>query len=223
MGWAGFLSMAIFRLPLYMNKNINFWKLLGCGKNGTFDIHPDWRQWAILTVAKPANIPATQHFFYGKFIPTWWKFFQCELYTFLLEPIQGHGLWNGKEAFGNLPKQTDYAGKIATLTRATIRLNRLKNFWNHVNTVALKMNTAEGFITSIGIGEVPWIRQATFSVWESKEHMKAFAYQMPEHTEVIRKTRKENWYSEDMFVRFKILNASGTLHGKNPLNTKQFF
>ena len=47
--------------------------------------------------------------------------------------------------------------------------------------------------------------------------MKNFAYQMKEHTEVIRKTRKENWYSEDMFVRFKPLKISGTIKGINPL------
>jgi hypothetical protein len=42
-GWAGFLSMAIFRLPLWFNNQIVFWKLMGCGKNGTFDKSPDWR------------------------------------------------------------------------------------------------------------------------------------------------------------------------------------
>ena len=49
-GFAGLLSMALFRLPLLFNKDITFWKLLGCGKNGTFDIHPDWRQYAVLAV-----------------------------------------------------------------------------------------------------------------------------------------------------------------------------
>jgi hypothetical protein len=50
LGWAGFLSMAIFRLPLALHKEISFRKLMGSGKNGTFDIVPDWRQWAVLLV-----------------------------------------------------------------------------------------------------------------------------------------------------------------------------
>ncbi len=67
------------------------------------------------------------------------------------------------------------------------------------------MASAPGFQTSFGIGEVPWIKQATFSIWSSKADMKAFAYQMHEHATVIAKTRKEKWYSEDLFMRFKPL------------------
>jgi Domain of unknown function (DUF3291) len=221
MGWAGFLSMALFRIPLLFNKQISFWKLLGCGRNGTFDIHPDWLQWGILTVNGQWSMvnekKENNKLLYGYLINAWWKFFRCETYTIILEPIEGHGTWDGKEVFGKLPKQSEYEGLIAVLTRATIRLNRLKNFWKHVDAVATQMNNADGFITSVGIGEVPWIKQATFSVWESKEHMKDFAYKMKDHAEVIRKTRQENWYSEDMFVRFKILGSIGTLNGIDPL------
>ena len=139
------------------------------------------------------------------FIQKYWKLFGCTATTFILEPIEGHGLWDGKEVFGTLPKQTAYEGEIAVLTRATIRLKKLKNFWSNVNAVASQMAGAEGFITSYGIGEVPLIKQATFSIWQSKEHMKNFAYKMKDHADVIRKTHKENWYSEEMFVRFKVL------------------
>ena len=79
------------------------------------------------------------------------------------------------------------------------------------------MSGANGFITSFGIGEVPWIKQATFSIWRSKADMKKFAYTMQQHADVIRKTRKENWYSEDMFIRFVPLAAYGSINGKNPL------
>src|SRR6476659_6897786 len=86
-GFAGLLSMALFRLPLSFNKKINFWKLLGCGSKGTFDIHPDWRQWAVLMVNgqwsmvneenqnnyKPQTI--NYKLLYGSYIYRWWKFF----------------------------------------------------------------------------------------------------------------------------------------------------
>jgi len=221
MGWAGFLSMALFRVPLFFNKQISFWKLLGCGKNGTFDIHPDWRQWGILTVNRQSSIVNENHkLLYGSLLKAWWKFFRCETYTIILEPIEGHGTWDGKEVFGKLPKQSEYEGTIAILTRATIRLNRLQNFWKHVDAVATQMNNADGFITSFGIGEIPWIKQATFSVWQSKEQMKNFAYKIKDHTEVVRKTRQENWYSEDMFVRFKPIASFGSLHDIDPLKLK---
>jgi hypothetical protein len=235
--------MAIFRLPLLFNKKITFWKLLGCGRNGAFDIHPDWRQYAVLAVGSFQSevsgyqLPvassklsveeencklqtANCQLIYGSFMNRWWQFFKCEAYTIILEPIEGYGSWDGKKIFGELSKQTEYDGLVAVLTRAKIRLKRLKNFWQHVDTVASKTATAKGLILSAGIGELPWIKQGTFSVWQSKEHMKAFAYQTPEHTEVIQKTRKENWYSEEMFIRFKPVAAFGSLKGANPLEGK---
>jgi hypothetical protein len=223
-----FFAMAIHRLPLWLNKNITFYKLMGSGKNGTFDKVPDLHQWAILTVYK--EMPAFDNAvslslacpdqagsktfperLYGKFIAAWFRFFKCELHTYILDPVDGHGKWDGKNAFGEIERR-EIAGKIAVLTRATIKLNKLKYFWAHVAPVAAKMTTSKGFVASYGIGEVPWIKQATFSIWESKEDMIAFAYGMQEHREVVKKTRAQKWYSEDMFVRFKIVNetSSGT-------------
>ena len=214
------LAMAIHHIPFLFNPKKTFYKLLGCGKNGTFDKHPDWQQWGILTV-HPEHLfqndfPSIEYL-YGSFINGWFKLFNCEVCTFYLEPIEGHGKWDGKECFGNLSKQTDYNGPVAILTRATIRLSQLSSFWKNVGGVAAQMSSAKGLIASIGIGEMPFIKQATFSIWQSKESMKDFAYQMKEHTEVIRKTRKENWYSEDMFVRFKPLKITGTIRGVSPL------
>jgi len=216
-GWAGFLSMAIFRFPMWVSNKIVFWKLMGCGKNGTFDKTPDWRQWAILISSKDE---INTNNVVPSFIVYWWKFWKCEKWTLVMEPIEGHGTWDGKKVFGTLPKQSEYDGPIGILTRATIRLNKLNRFWQHVDEVAKVMTGAKGFIVSVGIGEVPWIKQATFSIWESKTMMKEFAYQMKEHATVVQKTRKENWYSEEMFVRFKIIESNGHLNGRLPFDLK---
>jgi heme-degrading monooxygenase HmoA len=211
-------AMAIHRFPLWRNRQIPFWKLMGCGKNGTFDINPDWRQWAIMAAHKntieSSNIPALLQELYGSFITRWFRFFKCETWTVLLESMEGHGTWNGKQPFGDLLRKTET--EVAVLTRATIRLSRLKQFWKHVDQAATAMVSADGFITSFGIGEMPFIRQATFSIWQSREQMKKFAYSLPAHAEIVKKTRKERWYSEDMFVRFRILKTIGTVNGKNP-------
>jgi hypothetical protein len=154
-----------------------------------------------------------------RFLTAWWKFFHCEKYTIHLRAIEGHGTWDGKQVFGSFSGQAaDYPGKIAVLTRATIRLGKLVAFWKQVAPVAATMADAPGFITSVGIGEVPWLKQATFSVWTSKEDMQQFAYRRREHSDVIKRTRKENWYSEDMFVRFAILSTSGSLRGIDPIS-----
>jgi heme-degrading monooxygenase HmoA len=220
-------AMALLRLPLAFSKTIRFGKLMGCGRNGSFSIQPDWRQWGLLAVHTSSFENELQTLreqelvkkLYGAFIAGWLRFFGCETWTVLLEPAEGHGVWNGKELFGTLKRAaTTTEGRIAVLTRATIRLRKLPRFWQHVEGVARQMASAPGYIMSVGIGEMPLIRQATFSVWESKEQMKQFAYQLREHADVVRKTRAEKWYSEDMFVRFRILHSSGTLNGKNPLH-----
>ncbi len=222
------LAMILFRFPLWTNKKISFWKLLGSGKNGTFDKNPDWQQWGILLVHSaefrvqsrgPDELQSKdlKKEMYGSFISKWIRLFNCEVWTVFLEPIEGHGTWDGRKVFGELPVKTGYEGKIAVLTRATIRLSRLKNFWSNVNSVAKQMAGAKGLVSSLGIGELPWIKQATFSIWQNKEVMKDFAYQMKEHAAVIQKTRSEKWYSEDMFTRFKITAATGTIRGINPV------
>jgi hypothetical protein len=211
----GVLSMAVFRWYLFKNKKIHFFKLMGCGKNGTFDIRPDMQQWAVLVTTNQSSISIND--LYGKFITKWWKRFDCELFTMILQPTEGHGLWDGKNPFGNLPRQTDEDGLTAVLTRATIRMAKLKTFWQNVQSAAVPLQGTKGFIMSVGIGEVPWIKQATFSVWQNKQLMKQYAYGTMQHATVIGKTRKERWYSEELFVRFKVLGASGTINGINPL------
>lgn len=224
-----FLAMAIFRLPLWFKKEISFFKLMGSGKNGTFDKQPDLQQWAILAAHPHSKVYTGNSYspvndiikpLYGKFIEKWLHFFNCETFTILLSPLEGRGLWDGKKVFGELNEKIKHEGVIATLTRATIRLHKLKYFWQNVAAVANKMTEAKGFITSLGIGEIPWIKQATFSVWETEEDMKVFAYGMREHKDVIKKTKQQKWYSEEMFVRFKITACLGTLKNKNPLHGK---
>lgn len=224
-----FLAMALFRIPLWFSKRSSFWKLMGNGKGGSFSKTPDLQQWAILTVShlhfkhvqlkhSPAEVVVRR--LYGPFISWWLRLFGCETTTYLLVPVEGHGSWDGKNAFGELPHKSAYDGIIAVLTRATIRMSGQKRFWSHVQQVAERMRQSPGFITSYGIGEVPYFKQATFSIWENKEALKNFAYQTTEHTAVIEKTRKENWYSEDMFVRFRIDGCIASIAQHNPLKGK---
>ena len=51
---------------------------MGSGKNGTFDIHPDFNQWAILFTAENINIKAPN------FIYRYFRFFRCKTKEFLL-------------------------------------------------------------------------------------------------------------------------------------------
>ncbi len=187
---------------------------MGCGKNGTFDLNPDWQQWALLAVWENQD-----DFYASSFIQSWWKTFAYRKWTIFMEPVASHGEWDGKQPFTVVTTDKAWNGPIGVLTRATIRFNKLASFWKNVEPVAKLMENSPGYITSVGVGEAPLFRQATFSIWEDTESMKAFAYGSKEHGEVIRKTRQENWYREELFARFRIISSEGSLDGADPFKT----
>ncbi len=196
---------------------------MGCGRNGTFDKTPDLLQWCILITTdsmyfdKAIKQPNYVKALLGNFINAWFFLFTKEKFTLSLSTLTAHGTWDGKSPFGEGVKNHNYNGLIGVMTRATIRLSRFSNFWKHVDGVAKTLQNSPGFITSVGVGEIPWIKQATFSIWQTEEQMKAFAYKRKAHSEVVYKTKKEKWYSEDLFARFVILHTTGTIKNANPV------
>ena len=216
--------MALFRFVRPGNKHRILNKLLGTGRSGSFDLHPNLQQWAIMDFSSTLpDIPifskdydlALQDF-YGSFIFNWWKRFNCETWTIILEVKEGHGTWNGREIAKGIRGRFTDNEPVAVLTRATIRLHKLRSFWTKVPPVSRQFFRQPGVLFSLGIGESPLVHQATFSIWESLEKMRAFAYNSIEHRDVIQKTRKENWYKEEMFLRLSPILTAGSLKGVNP-------
>ena len=184
---------------------------MGTGRNGSFDIWPDLSQWSIMLfydqkLSLPTEAKTIASILTGPFIMSWLTFFGSKLRIFHLEPYAGHGTWDKQSFFSTRKSNQEPKGKIAVLTRATIRLSRLSAFWRAVPSTSFQLEKQTGFLYSIGIGEVPLIKQATFSIWTSEADMKAYAYQMRAHQEVIRKTRNEKWYAEEMFLRSLLLD-----------------
>ena len=62
----------------------------------------------------------------------------------------------------------------------------------------------------IGMGEVPWFHQVTFSIWPNQAAMDQFARKNGPHAEAIRAVRQGNWYAEELYARFKIYNQIGS-------------
>ncbi|GGH05117.1 hypothetical protein GCM10007422_21050 [Pedobacter zeae] len=184
---------------------------MGSGKDAQVDLPADYRHWAILTTWD--DRATYDDFSFRSFVMKWFKLFGCESFTILLNPLSSHGLWSGKEPFKTKKTAVNHTGKIAVITRAAIRFNKLKEFRSNVKRAADAMRAAPGFILSAGIGENPFFDQATFSIWENAESMKAYAYQSHDHSDVIRLTRAREWYKEELFARFAIIESWGTLNG----------
>jgi heme-degrading monooxygenase HmoA len=196
---------------------LRFGKLLGSGVD--FGLRPNFRRYGFMAVWDDAD--AAAHFFAHD---AHWQQYQQrsqELWRADLLPLMGHGLWDGQNAFNYAPK-TDAPAEapVAVLTRASIRLTRSWSFWRAVPPVSRSVQEAPGLLAAIGLGELPIVRQATFSVWRTAAEMRQYAYgQQHEgrHKDVIRRTRQEGWYSEEMFARFRVLRTEGTWDGQNPL------
>jgi Domain of unknown function (DUF3291) len=206
-----FIGIAVLRLPLWLNKKCRFWKLMGSGKDAQVDLAPDYKHWAVLTAWD--NRIDCDNFYRDSLVMKWFGFFGIESFTILLNPLSSHGLWSGIEPFKVEKESKIRTGKIAVITRAAIKFNRLKEFRLNIKRAADAMRIAPGFILSAGIGENPFFDQATFSIWEDTQSMKTYAYQSHDHSDIIKLTRERKWYKEELFARFSILDSWGTLNG----------
>jgi len=192
-----------------------FYKLLGSGQGKSFSLKPNFRRYGLLCTWE--NEAAAANFLQHAAFMQAYQQHTDEIWTLKLLPYQAHGQWDGKEPFAPTLSEKYSEGPIAVLTRASVNWRRLPAFCRFGRRTSKSLDAAEGLYCSIGLGELPFIRQATFSVWESAEAMKQFAYKDPQHQEVMRRTRAENWYSEELFARFKPISTSGTWNGIDPL------
>jgi len=206
--------MAFARPQLARLRGLRFWKLLGSGHGGGFSRRPNWARYGLLAVWE--NVEALENFFAHSSLPRTYRRHAEEIWTVRLQPVEVHGQWGGVNPFFPLAP-TITTGPIAVLTRATIRLQRLRAFWSAVPATSQALANVEGLLASIGLGEAPFIRQATFSLWRSVDEMEAFAFRAPAHREAMRRTRAENWYREELFARFVAVASEGTWNGCDPL------
>jgi heme-degrading monooxygenase HmoA len=211
----GLAQMGTSPRQLQRVAGLRFFQLLGSGAANGFGFLPNLDRYGFMAVWESAA--AATAFFEAH--PLWAEYARCshETWTAELAPLRSHGRWNGLNPFEYEAEKASETGPVAVLTRASIRLRRAPRFWRYVEPTSRALAEVPGVQLAIGLGELPLVRQATFSVWDSAEAMQQYAYRDVRHREVIQLTRRENWYSEELFARFRVLGSRGTVDGRNPL------
>ncbi|MEM8791376.1 MAG: spheroidene monooxygenase [Pseudomonadota bacterium] len=208
--WA-FSQMGLSRPALSRLRNLQFYKMFGTGTGEGFTPVPNFGVYGLMSVWPDLEIACRRI----EEAPVFARYRahaeeNCTLY---LSAVSSRGAWDGKNPFEtdeSLPK-----APLAVLTRATLRSSALRGFWSQVPEVEARIrDEVRGpLLFKIGMGEVPWLQQVTFSVWSSEEEMVRFAYRSEAHSEAIRNVRRGDWFREELYARFAITGAEGDWEG----------
>ena len=206
--------MGAARLSFMRMDDVGFWKLCGSGTGEGFTPVPNTAVWAILATwpdERTARLRTWDAPVYRR-----WRETAEETWTVFLTPTSVRGAWSGVAPF--TVAGDAQPGPVAALTRATIKPSVLAKFWGRVPEIEDVIGNDPNVAFKIGIGEVPWFHQVTFSIWPDPDSMAAFARKSGPHARAIRAVREEGWFREELYARFGILGDAGTWGGKSPLD-----
>ncbi|MCL5778598.1 spheroidene monooxygenase [Limibaculum sp. FT325] len=210
--WA-FGQMGLARRPLSRTPGIGFAKLMGTGSGLNFDPWPNFGVWAILATWPDA---ATARAAMDRGVFRRFRARAAEQFTVYLAPIHSTGRWSGFAPFEAARSESPPA-PLAVLTRASVKPRHARAFWRKVPAINAQIGAAPAMLFRMGMGEVPWLHQVTFSIWQSAEAMRAFAYRGDGHRTAIADARAGDWFTEELFARFAVISHDGTWEGRDSL------
>lgn len=201
---AALITSRVTAHRLRRHREVTFAKVLGTATDAFVPTAPTPQRWVAL-ICRQGPEPVCE---------SWWERHAVEQAALTLRPLSSRGRWDGRDPFVvRRPDDGTWAGPVVALTRSTLRLRAALRFYRAVPPVSAELRRMSGCRVAFGIGEAPVVRQGTVSVWDSAKAMKAFAYGSPQHAAVIAATPEQNWYAEELFTRFALLDATGTIDG----------
>jgi len=211
--WA-FSQMGLARRALRAIPDIGFAKQFGSGGKESFHPYPNLGVYGILAVWPGLEI-ARQRIEQAAVLRAY-RAHASETFSVFLAGVSVRGQWDGQSPF-EAAAPPDTPSPLAVLTRATIKPRHLWRFWRAAPNISAMTTKEPAMLFKIGLGEVPWLHQVTFSIWTDSQAMTDFAYKSGYHREAVRLKRQEGWFSEELFARFRVLAAEGRWQGREPL------
>ena len=211
--WA-FSQMGFARKKLKKIKQISFFKLFGSGIGEGFTPYPNTSVYAILSVWD--NLGEAENNIEEREIYENYRTHSIENWTVFLSPISSKGYWDKTNPFK--PNKNEFKKKdhmLAALTRATIKPKIMLKFWSKVPAISKVIGNDKNVLFKMGLGEIPWFHQVTFSIWPNAKTMADFARKDGPHAKAIKSVREGNWFSEELYARFEVKKAIGKWCGKS--------
>ena len=211
--WA-FSQMGFARKKLKKIKQISFFKLFGSGIGEGFTPYPNTSVYAILSVWN--NLGEAENNIEEREIYESYRTHSIENWTVFLSPISSKGYWDKTNPFK--PNKNEFKKKdhmLAALTRATIKPKIMLKFWSKVPAISKVIGNDKNVLFKMGLGEIPWFHQVTFSIWPNAKTMADFARKDGPHAKAIKSVREGNWFSEELYARFEVKKAIGKWCGKS--------
>ena len=191
---------------------LRFWRLLGTGSGSSTGPGADLARTAMFAIWDDEG---SLEAFHVRMANRWAD--ADEAWHVRLRSAGGKGSWRGVPVVDELRPALRSDGPVAIITRAGVRPRSWRAFRAAGRPVSDELQDADGLLAVVGIGEAPVGRLGTFSLWRDLQAARAYATGRPEHREVVRRTRAERWYGEELFARFEPYASTGSWDGRDPL------
>ena len=187
-----------------------FSKVLGSGFDGGFDLRPSRSRQGVFALFDSSQ--KAQDFITHSKLVREYQNRSDEFCWATLKAFSCRGSWDGMQFQVNT--EAPAQGPVAALTRASIKFSKAPAFWRHAPPSQASLDAVEGCQLAVGLGEAPFFRQATLSIWDSVADMDAYA-RTGAHLSAIQAAQQHGYFSESMFARFVPLRIQGQWRGKH--------
>jgi hypothetical protein len=193
-----------------------FTKVMGSGHEGGFVLRPSATHQGLVCMFE--NAEQADQFIDSAAVKAYAERAKS-IFVSALAVTSARGSWDGRawdatppERLGKYLDMDTQAAGMAALTRASIRPAKAVAFWRYAPAAQDDLKNAPGCELAMGLGEAPLVRQCTFSVWKDTPSMVDYA-RTGAHQQAIAAAYKNDFFSESMFVRMRVLRRQGQWSG----------